>query len=207
MHNEIQNNFNNNINQNAEIEINNDNNINNNIQQQPKKKNRTLQYYKFLFYSIKAEVKLFEFFNIVSWTNSIEIFLFVIGLILFICYDTKSAFAIINLLHVARSIFGILIVQAMPKSYEIMEKLEISSEEMESDNFNDIMRKQMRVHFFDKVKKSTTIITVYFSLTIVNMFIDIIDFFNSLANVNEDDENKRLNAYSRLIISSIFLCK
>ena len=50
-----------------------------------KKKNRTLQYYKFLFYSMKTEIKLHDFVKLVRASNASEIAIWVISLILYAC--------------------------------------------------------------------------------------------------------------------------
>ena len=46
------------------------NNINSNEVNDLKKKNRTLQYYKFLFYSMKTELKLHDFVKLVRVSNA-----------------------------------------------------------------------------------------------------------------------------------------
>ena len=68
---------------NAEFENNNNNNnINNEIK--PSKKNRTLQFYKFLFYSIKLEIKVHEFVDLVRYANQSEIILWILSLLLYV---------------------------------------------------------------------------------------------------------------------------
>lgn len=179
----------------------------NNSSPPTKKKNRTLQYYKFLFYSIKGEIKLYEFFTLVSWTNHIELVLFVIGLIIFFALDKKSPFAIIDILHAARGIIGYCFINSMPTSYQILDKMELTSEEIENETFNDLMRKQMKIQFFDKVKNNSTMIITYFSITIVNVFIDTVDFLIALSNLNNESDVQKLVAYHRLIISALYLSK
>ena len=57
----------------------NNNNTNDNI----KKKNRTLQYYKFLFYSMKTEIKTNDFLKLLRNTNTLELSLWTISVVLY----------------------------------------------------------------------------------------------------------------------------
>ena len=57
----------------------NKNNSNNNI----KKKNRTLQYYKFLFYTMKTEIKVHDFLKLIRNTNTLELSLWTISVVLY----------------------------------------------------------------------------------------------------------------------------
>ena len=58
---------------NYEENQNNSININNNNNPTIKKKNRTLQYYKFLFYSMKTEIKVNDFLKLLRNTNTLEL--------------------------------------------------------------------------------------------------------------------------------------
>ena len=62
---------------------NNYNNENNNNQNQPKKKNRTLQYYKFLFYTMKTEIKVHDFLKLLRNSNTAELSIWTISVVLF----------------------------------------------------------------------------------------------------------------------------
>ena len=64
-------------------EIEGSNNIDYNQNNGLKKKNRTLQYYKFLFYSMKTELKLHDFVKLVRASNAGEIAIWVVSLILY----------------------------------------------------------------------------------------------------------------------------
>ena len=68
------------------IEENQRNSINssgNNINIPTKKKNRTLQYYKFLFYSMKTEIKVHDFLKLLRNSNTAELSLWTISVVLF----------------------------------------------------------------------------------------------------------------------------
>ena len=59
---------------------------NNNISNETgvvKKKNRTLQYYKFLFYSLKTEIKAQDFLKLLRTSNAIEIAIWIISILLY----------------------------------------------------------------------------------------------------------------------------
>lgn len=205
--NEIYSNVNVNNNKQTELQVKDDINLGVENKSQPVKKNKKMQYYKFLFYSIKAEIKIYEFITMISWTNHIEILVFLAGLLLFFELDEKSGFAIVNVLHLARGICGHIMLCAIPKSHEIMNKIELSSEEMEEESFNNIIRKQFKKHLFDKLKANQTYITVFFGLTIINLFIDVIDFIVALSDIGGTNSGYRIRGYSRIIISVVWLSK
>ena len=61
----------------------NQNNAKNNNKTNVKKKNRTLQYYKFLFYTMKTEIKVNDFLKLLRNTNTLELSLWTISVVLF----------------------------------------------------------------------------------------------------------------------------
>ena len=65
------------------IEQNNSIDNNNNNETKIKKKNRILQYYKFLFYSIKTEIKHHDFLKLLSNSNTTELSIWKISVLLF----------------------------------------------------------------------------------------------------------------------------
>ena len=62
-------------------------------------------------------------------------------------------------------------------------------------------------HLFDKLKANQTYITVFFGLTIINLFIDVIDFIVALSDIGGTNSGYRIRGYSRIIISVVWLSK
>ena len=103
-----------------------------------KKKNRTLQYYKFLFYSLKTEIKVQDFLKLLRTSNTIEIAIWIISLLLYAntpkdfprlrqgekSSSYKNSFIWFHLLHVIRGGLGSFIAYTIPRSYQVTESLE-----------------------------------------------------------------------------------
>lgn len=199
------NNNNNNIRNEVRLENNLGNSQENNVVE---KKSATLDYYKFLFYALKAEVKLYDFFQLLSWTNFIEIFLFVVGIAFFIPMNgARSAFAIINLIHVIRAVIGYCLLSNTPKSHQVLDQIVFTEDEMERENFSDLMRKKLKVLFLDSFENNSTMFISYMFLTFACIIIGCVDFVIALANLKSVDGDRQITAYSRLVISVCLLSK
>ena len=86
-----------------------DNNNNNNpVNVLAPKKNRTIQYYKFLFYSMKLEVKNTELINLIKYSNSSEILLYLFSVIVVAGFNT--IFIILHSLHFIRGLLGLFVL-------------------------------------------------------------------------------------------------
>ena len=162
------NNRNQNIVENNNIESNNDRNI-----LPPPKKNRTLQYYKFLFYSMKLEIKNTELMNLIRSSNIYEILLWILSLIFF--NEFNKVYIIIHSLHFIRGILGIFILVKLPQSYNIVEGMEAeyNRSDLENKIFNDYARKVLNKEIFEKAKSQKTLTMIYLIITMLNIFIDL----------------------------------
>ena len=124
-----------------------------------KKKNRTLQYYKFLFYSIKTEIKVHEFVKLIHNSNMMEISIWILSIILYCSTPStthsnnrildrnleavaqsvvdseqktktyKNIFIFFHIFHVIRALGGIYLVIKFPNSNNVMKSLESNSDE------------------------------------------------------------------------------
>ena len=156
-----------------------------------KKKNRTLQYYKFLFYSMKTELKLHDFVKLVRASNAGEIAIWVISLILYAntpkdfpnlseggkSAPYKNAFIWFHFIHVLRAVLGIFLIHTLPKSFQVINSLESNSDEkLERTLFNDLIRETIYFNVTEKIKPKKIPIFIYLIMTVVNFVFDLIDF-------------------------------
>lgn len=208
-------------NQNSQIANNTNNNINienqnhnQNIQQEPqlKKKNRTLQFYKFLFYSMKVEIKLHEFIDLVRFSNQSEISLWILSLVLYFNSPTNytSVFIWIHILHLVRGLIGFFIMLKMPRSYQVVEAMkEVGEHDMENKLFNDIVRSVLKKEVVDKMQGMRIFLILYFIFTFINFIFDTIDFLYILSQIDKDvyTNNIRVILLSNLMITFLYICK
>lgn len=183
-------------------------NVNNENQNKPKK-NRTLQYYKFLFYSMKVEVQLTEIVNIIKTSNSSEILLWVLSMILHNKF--QGAFLYLHFLHFLRGILGFFILYKMPRSNELVEAMENekNKKEMETKIFNDYTRYLINKETFAKAKSLQYFMLVYMIFTLLNVFIDLIDLISHLSkfDVTDHTNSDKINICVNLFIIFLYIGK
>ena len=175
-----------------------------------KKKNRTLQYYKFLFYSMKTEIKVHDFVKMVRNSNMGEISIWILSLILYACTPKtftkissekaeeqktkgyKNIFIFFHILHVIRAFIGIFLIRTFPRSYHVIKSLESNSDDkLEKTLFNDLIRETIFFNVTEKIKTKKIPIIIYLILTIINFTFDVIDFLVILSSLSgAKNENK-----------------
>ena len=148
------------------------------------KKNRTIQFYKFLLTSLKIEISLNEFMKLVKYSNQWEIGLWIISI--FIYYADGASYPIVwlHFLHLIRGICGVAISIKLPKSFELISLIEEDDKLMENKVFNDIIRDTVKKHFLPRIVDMKSFLLAYFALTFVNFMIDIVDFLYIISNLN-----------------------
>ena len=213
------------MNENPEsIEEGNNNYDINNVQPESgevKKKNRTLQYYKFLFYSLKTEIKAQDFLKLLRNSNAIEISVWFISLLLYAntpkdfprlnqgekhSSSYKNSFIWLHLLHLFRGVLGIFLALTFPRSYQVTDYLEtISDSKLETTLFNDLIRETIFFSVTEKIKSKKIPIIIYIGLTCINFVIDIIDFFVIIASLSGARSDAKVVLLTYFIIAGIYI--
>ena len=199
----------------ANIDIENNNNKN----EKPKKKSRVFQFYKFLFYSIKLEIKVHEFVDLVRFANQSEIILWVLSLILYVNTPKdfpvgdgktkvkyKNAFIWLHILHVIRAGFGIYIWVKVPKSYHYIESMKnFSDEKLSKTLFNDLARENVDLQIIKPIKDLRILILIYCGLTVLNLIFDIIDFLVLIAGLKDASSDLKVVLLTYLMIAFCYI--
>jgi hypothetical protein len=172
-----------------------------------KKKNRTLQFYKFLFYSMKVEIKIKEFIDLVRFSNQSEIILWIISVVIFFnSGGNPHIFVWIHITHILRGIFGFVIMIKLPRTYQIVEKFkEIGQNDIQTKLFNDIVRDVMKKELVHKVDGMRGWLITYFVMTCINFVFDVIDFLYLLSQIDKQGPNGRPNAIALTLFAIAFL--
>ena len=161
-------------------------NIQANLQQEGiKRKNKVLQFLKFLLFSIKIEVKNNEFLLLIKHSSSIEIIIWLVSIILYIDSIAQSNYVIIwfHVIHFIRGIIGKIILRRIPMTYDFIERLNVDDKIHETKLFNDILRDTIKAEALPQLRDIQGWLISYFSLTIINVFIDVIYFLYCLSNL------------------------
>ena len=201
-------------------EVEGNNNIDYNQNNGLKKKNRTLQYYKFLFYSMKTELKLHDFIKLVRASNAGEIAIWVISLILYAntpkdfpklsngekSTSYKNAFIWFHFIHVLRAALGIFLIHSLPKSFQVINSLESNSDEkLERTLFNDLIRETIYFNVTEKIKPKKIPIFIYLIMTVVNFVFDLIDFLVILSALSGAKPEVKVVLLTYLLISVLYM--
>ena len=206
------------------LNYNNQGEVNNNIDSNEvnglKKKNRTLQYYKFLFYSMKTELKLHDFIKLVRASNSGEIAIWIISLILYAntpkdfpklsegekSTSYKNVFIWFHFIHVLRAALGLFLIYAFPRSFQVINNLETNSDsKLEKTLFNDLIRETIFFNVTEKIKPKKIPIIIYLILTVINFVFDMIDFLVILGSLSGAKPEAKVVLLTYLIIAVLYV--
>ncbi len=185
-----------------------------------KKKNRTLQYYKFLFYSMKTEIKIHDFVKLVRASNAGEIAIWLISLLLYAntpknfpklsegekSTSYKNIFIWFHLIHVTRAALGIFLIHTFPKSFQVINNLENTSDsKLETTLFNDLIRETIFFNVTERIKPKKIPILIYLIMTVFNFVFDLVDFLVILNSLSGAKPEAKVVLLTYLIIAVLYL--
>lgn len=203
----------------ANIEQNDDNNLNNqarNIQNNInnynemmllKEKNKKINldkigFFKFLIYTTKAEIHINSFKDILYWMSLLEIFLYILSILLFISSPRNFYIFWTFTPHCVRGILGMIVLFRIPDSHLAVENI---------DNYDDssieALQEQMVGKYFEILQENEPrfkpILLTYFIFTVINIIIDISIFFYLISKW-ENQEFSLANIIGLLLIVVFF---
>ena len=195
-------------------------NSNSNSTETKPKKNRTLQFYQFLFYSIKLEIKIHEFLSVTSFSNVAEIVLWILSLILYIATPSdfpkisegqakvkyKNAFIWLHIIHLVRGVLGLVVYYKIPKTHEAVEAMKnYSNERLERSLFNDLAREAINEKGLKLLKGKKLVIYVYAGLTFFNFIFDVVDFIVVLSSLDRATSDAKVVLLTYLMIAFLYV--
>ena len=191
----------------------------NNENRSLKKKNRTLQYYKFLFYSLKTELKVHEFIKTLRAASAGEISLWIISIILYMSTPKdfpklsqgekstsyKNAFIWFHMMHLLRGVIGMILIYTFPRSFQFTNSLETTVDsKLEKSLFNDLIRENIFFNVTEKIKSKKLLVIIYIALTILNFAFDLIDYLIVLASLSDAKSDAKVVLLTYLIIAFLY---
>ncbi len=170
-------------------------------------KRQSNEYFSFIFYSMKLEVKSKEFFSLISLSIIGEIVTWVLKLLLHL-FAKSSPFLWVQTCHVLRALFGIIIMAKMPKSYQIFDEVEgmpKSSNLPLTRNFYHLKRFTL-TYINKEINGSRGNLLFYFALTFLNFVADLFDFLFNFSLFQSATEDKQIMIVASFqFISILFL--
>lgn len=140
-------------------------------EQEPVQKNTDL--FKFILYTSKIEIKLNSLMNMIYSNSMSEIGIWFIGLILFL-FSSKTLYLIwILIIHVARGIFGLIILSTMPKTYEVIENL-YQKDNIDEKELPQMIKDEIKGAFMKRWADNKNKLFWYFIVSISCIVVDLI---------------------------------
>jgi hypothetical protein len=169
----------------------------------------TLDYYQFLLFTMKFEIKIFEFMNLIKISSIAEIFLWIVCLITsyIIALPLGSSYIFIQIIHIVRAIVGIILLCQIPKSYELLNLIKEESfinPSMANKDYTVILKELASPDILPKINKTKPTLIGYFFITFICTAVDVIGFLYLLFS---NSTSKHESMISAVIITFIFLSK
>ncbi len=163
-----------------------------------------LSFWTFLMYSTKAEVYICEFHNLLFWVSLLELFLYLIGLALFISSPKNFSEFWAFTTHAIRAVLGLIVLRRLPNSSDVIEEIR----EFENSTIEDVQSQILETYKNLLTKNEgrlKTILKAYFAFTIIDIIIDNVIFFFLLQKWSRNEYS--LENLFALVLIVIFFCK
>jgi len=186
----------------------NSNDINNLLMLKEKNKKINIDkigFFKFLIYSTKAEIHINSFKDLLYWISLLEIFLYVLSILLFISSPSNFYIFWTFTTHCIRGIIGLIVLFRIPDSHLAVENIE-SFDSTSIETLQD----QLVSNYFNILQENESkikpLLIVYFVFTIINIIVDNVIFFYLLMKWN-NQEYSLANIVALFIIVILFRIK
>ncbi len=139
----------------------------------PIQKNSKL--FKFILYTSKVEIKSNSLIKLIYTTSLLEMALWIVGLLLFFSSPGNMYLIWVLIIHPVKALLGLQILDAMPKTYEIIENL-ARNPNFEEDKIMELIAAQIRETFLERWTQNKKKLLLYLLTTILCLLVDIIIF-------------------------------
>jgi hypothetical protein len=144
---------------------------------QPIQKNSKL--FKYILYTSKIEIKSNSFIKMIYSTSIMEVALWSIGLLLFIATPKNFYMIWVLIVHLFKGILGLILLNHIPKTYEIMDAL-YKKENLDEENIMQSIDQIVKDTFLERWNENKTKLFIYFLFTLFCLLTDCIIFFVQL---------------------------
>ena len=142
--------------------------------------------FKFILYTTKVEIKFNSLIRLIYNTSIFEITLWVIGFILFIASPKDMYLIWFLIVHIAKGILGMVLLNRMPKTHEILENV-AQNPNFDENKIIDLIEMEIKDSFMNKWEQNRNLFFFYLISTYVNLFIDLIIFIAQIFGFGKDE--------------------
>jgi hypothetical protein len=142
--------------------------------------------FKFILYTTKVEIKFNSLIRLIYNTSIFEIALWIIGFLLFVASPKDMYLIWILIVHIAKGVIGIILLNKMPKTYEIMENV-AKNPNFDESKIIELIEKEIKDFFMIKWEENKNKFFIYLISTIVCLVIDLIIFIAQVSAFGKDE--------------------
>ena len=133
---------------------------------------------------MKFEIKAFEFLDLLRISSVTEVFFWILTMITSFIVpsidgENFQTLALFQIFHPIRAALGIYILCRIPKTYELLEKINnnLNVDDLKTKTYNNILKDLSKDDIIPRLEANKLSLMGYFFLTCLLMAIDIIGFF------------------------------
>ena len=142
--------------------------------------------FKFILYTTKVEIKFNSLIRLIYNTSIFEISLWVLGFFLFIASPKDMYFIWILIVHIGKGIIGLLLLNKMPKTYEIMENV-AKNPNFDETKIIELIEREIKDSFMLKWEENKNKFLLYLVTTGVCLTLDFIIFIAQISEFGKDE--------------------
>ena len=131
--------------------------------------------FKFILYTTKVEIKFNSLIRLIYNTSIFEITLWLVGFTLFVASPRDMYLIWFLIFHIAKGILGMVLLNRMPKTYEILENV-AQNPNFDESKIIDLIEMQIKDSFLNKWEENKNLFFFYLISTYVNFGIDVVIF-------------------------------
>lgn len=142
--------------------------------------------FKFILYTTKVEIKFNSLVRLVYNTSIFEIAIWVLGFLLFIASPKDMYLIWILIIHIGKAILGLILLDKMPKTFEILENV-AKNPNFDESKIIELIEKEIKDSFLQKWGINKGKFFGYLVSTIICLAIDLIIFIVQLCAFGKED--------------------
>ena len=142
--------------------------------------------FKFILYTTKVEIKFNSLIRLIFNTSIFEMAMWVLGFLLFIASPKDMYLVWFLIVHVAKGAIGLILLNKMPKTYEILENV-AKNPNFDESKIIELIEKEIKDFFIIKWGESKNKFFLYLVSTIACLVIDLIIFIAQVSAFGKDE--------------------
>ena len=142
--------------------------------------------FKFILYTTKVEIKFNSLIRLIYNTSIFEMAMWVLGFLLFIASPKDMYLIWFLVVHIAKGAIGLILLNNMPKTYEILENV-AKNPNFDESKIIELIEKEIKDFFIIKWGESKNKFFLYLVSTIACLVIDLIIFIAQVSAFGKDE--------------------